>query len=175
MAMGIDDLLMTVAESLSVANTFVEVTAAYKQRKASIDVQKLLDEVTITARSKLDAADRTLRDFENDLRGRGVDLSMSLSNVIDATPMWKIWEVVRLRRYRDAFQSLSNAAYDASDSLAALARCQGVEAERVLGEAVVESAPAKHKFHTAVVNASSVGEAIDLLRKEFVRQKSLLG
>lgn len=175
MALGIDDALMAAAAAISLGNTLVEVTADYKRRNASVDVQKLLDEVTITARSKLDDADRALRDFEIDLRKRDVDLSMSLANVIEKTAMWKVWETMRLRRYRDAFQSLSNAAYDASDSIAALARCKGRDDEQVLGQAVVKSAIAKHKLHRDVVNASSVGQAIELLRAELARQKKVLG
>lgn len=173
MAFGIDDALMTAAAAISVSNTLVEVVAAYRRRNSNKDVQSLLDEVTMTARQGLDQADRALRDFEEDLKYRGVDISKSLNDVVRSTPMWNPFEWIRLRRYRAAFTALSNAAYDSSDSVGALARCR--DEIGPVGEAVAASAPEKHKFHRAVLDSSSVSAAIGILRGELLRQKQLLG
>ena len=83
----------------------------------------LIEEVRVTALRHIDEADFALAQFERTLLERHVDISKTLQQCIDATPMWRAWESHRLKRFRRSFNALADAAYGATDDIASLLRC----------------------------------------------------
>jgi hypothetical protein len=172
MAFGIDDALMTAAAGISLTDTVVKTVLAYRGKKDQIDIALLIEEVRVTALERIDEADRALAQFERTLVEKGVDLDRTLLDVISKTTWWHPYEKCRLKRFRRSFNALSDATYDATDDIAALVRCRDQTKE--MGEAVVESATAKHKLHAELLEARSLKTAIHLLRHELLRHKKAL-
>jgi hypothetical protein len=171
MAFGIDDALMAAAAGINLTETLVETIRRHKGNR-NIDIERLIEEVRITALARLDDADLALTQFERTLVEKGVDLSKTLQEAINSTAWWLPFEQHRLKRFRQSFNVLADAAYMATDDVAALLRCRDQTGE--MGKAVVESALTKHALSSDIINAHSVGDAIDRLRKELVRQKAQL-
>jgi hypothetical protein len=169
---GIDDALMAAAAGISLTDTVVKTVQSYRQKGVELDMERLIEEVRITQLERIDEADRALAQFERTLLEKGVNLNETLEVAIKSTPMSRPFEGHRLKRYRKSFNALADAAYDAGDDIAALARCKGQTKE--MGIAVVESAEVKHELHSRLLNAKSVKVAIDLLRAELLRQKEIL-
>jgi hypothetical protein len=172
MAFGIDDALMTAAAGISLTDTVVKTVLAYRDKKEEVDIELLIEEVRVTALERIDEADRALAEFERTLLDKGVDLKKTLLEVINSTTWWHPYEKSRLKRFRRSFNALADATYDATDDIAALVRCRDQTKE--MGYAVVESASAKHKLHSQLLNAHSAKAAIDLLRSELLRHKKAL-
>lgn len=172
MAFGIDDALTTAAAGISLTDTVVQTVKRYRKKGGQLDIERLIEEVRITALERLDVADRALVQLERTLHEKGIDLGLRLRDVIDSTPFWQPFEQHKLKRIRDNFNALADAAYSASDDIAALVRCKDQTKE--MGIAVVESAKSKHELHSRLLNAKSVKEAIDTLRAELVRHKHAL-
>ncbi len=172
MAFGIDDALMTAAAGISLTDTVVQTVKRYRKKSGQLDIERLIEEVRITALERLDAADRALVQLERTLHEKGIKLDMTLQDVINSTPFWQPFEQHKLKRIRDNFNALADATYGASDDIAALVRCK--DQTREMGNAVVESAKSKHELHSKLLNAKSVKEAIDTLRAELVRHKHAL-
>jgi hypothetical protein len=95
-----------------------------------------------------------------------------MQDVISATPFFHPFEAHRLKRLRSSFNALQDATYCAVDDIASLVRCRGVTAE--MGVAVVESSKTKHELHARLLQASSIGQSIALLRAELGRHKHAL-
>jgi len=172
MAFGIDDALTTAAAGISLTDTIVKTVQAHRRKGVQIDIEQLIEEVRVTVLERIDGADRALRDFERTLVEKNVDLSMTLQETINSTSMWKPFEQHRLKRIRRSFNALADATYDAADDIAALVRCK--DQPRDMGHAVVESASAKHKLLSQLLQAKSVKETIELLREELTRYKKSL-
>ena len=172
MAFGIDDALTTAAAGISLTDTVVQTIKRYRKKGGQLDIERLIEEVRITALERLDVADRALVQLERTLKDKGVNLDMTLQEVINSTPFWQPFEQHKLKRIRDNFNALADATYSASDDIAALLRCK--EQTREMGNAVVESAKSKHELHARLLHAKSVKEAIDILRSELVRHKQAL-
>jgi hypothetical protein len=172
MAFGIDDTLMAAAAAISLTDTLVQTVKAYRKKGVQLDIERLIEEVRVTALQRLDEADLALAQFERTLKEKGIDLDRTLEDVINTTPWWHPFEQHRLKRIRWSFNALADATYGASDDIAALVKCR--EQTREMGIAVVESAKAKHDLYSRLLNAKSVTEKIDLLRNELVRQKKAL-
>jgi predicted urease superfamily metal-dependent hydrolase len=172
MAMGIDDVLAAAAAGISLTDTCVQTVKRYRESGVTLDIERLIEEVRITALLRIDEADLALAQFERTLKERDVDLRHTLQQAIEATGFWHPFEAHRLKRMRSSFNALSDAAYSATDDIASLVRCRGKTAE--MGTAVVESSKRKHELHQDVLNAASIGEAIALLRAELDRQKHAL-
>ncbi len=172
MAFGIDDTLSAAAAGISLTDTVVKTVKAYKKKGGELDIERLIEEVRITALERIDEADRALVQFERTLVEKGVDLSKTLNEVIRSTPWWRPDEEHRLKRARRSFNALADATYSASDDIAALVRCRDQTKE--MGIAVAESARTKHELHTRLLLADSVKEAIRMLRAELIRHKQAL-
>jgi hypothetical protein len=172
MAFGIDDTLATAAAGIKLTDTVVRTVEAYRKKGAPLDIERLIEEVRVTALEKIDGADRALGLLERMLVEKGVDLGSSLQQVIEATRWWRPDESYRLKSIRRSFNALADAVYDATDDIAALLRCRDQTGE--MGVAVVESARAKHELQARLLTARSVREAIDLLRSVLLHHKTLL-
>ncbi|MGE0643840.1 MAG: hypothetical protein AB7P24_09225 [Nitrospira sp.] len=172
MAFGIDDVLTAAAAGISLTDTIVKTVRLYRRQGRHLDIERLIEEVRITALQRIDEAEGALAQFERTLQEKGVDLNRTLQEVINSTSIWQPFEQYRLKRYRTSFNALADAAYNAGDDIAALVRCR--DQTREMGIAVVESAAAKQALHSQLLNAESTREAIALLRNELLRQKSLL-
>ncbi len=175
MALGIDDVLMAAAAGISLTDTVVQTVKAYRKKGVHLDIERLIEEVRVTALQRIDEADLALVQFERTLKEKDVDLYKTLQDVISSTGGFLNFEAHRLKRIRRSFNALADATYEASDDVAALVRCRNQAKEKGdMGTAIVASAKAKHELYSGVINAKSVKEAIDLLKKELVRQKAAL-
>jgi hypothetical protein len=172
MAFGIDDALMTAAASISLTDTCAQVVKAYRKKGVQLDIERLIEEVRLTALQRIDEADLALAQLERTLLERQVDISKTLQDVIAATSIWHPFEAHRLKRIRRSFNALADATYSAMDDIASLVRCRDQTAE--MGVAVVESAARKHNFHRKLLEATSVKDAIGLLRSELTAHKNAL-
>lgn len=172
MAFGIDDALMTAAASISLTDTCAQTIKAYRKKGVHLDIERLIEEVRITALQRIDEADLALAQLERTLVERGVDTGKTLQEVISATRFWQPFESHRLKRIRRSFNALADATYGATDDIASLVRCREQTSE--MGAAVVESAKRKHDLHTHLLNAKSVRDAISLLRAELTAHKKAL-
>lgn len=172
MAFGIDDGLAAAAAAISLTDTVVRTVKAYQKKGLEIDIERLIEEVRITALQRIDEADISLVQFERTLFEKGVDLDKSLQEIISSTPIWKPFEEHRLKRFRSSFNALADATYNATDDIAALLRCRGKTGE--MGSAVVASAESKQGLRAKLLYAKSAKEAINLLRDELLRQKEAL-
>lgn len=172
MAFGIDDILMTAAAGISLADTCVEVVKRHRKDGSHVDIELLVEEVRVTALQRIDEADLALAQFQRTLKDRKIDTSKTLQECIDATSRWRPFESHRLRRIKRSFDALADATYSATDDIASLLRCMDKTTD--FGAAVSQSALRKHKLYTGLLQATSVQDAIDLLRSELVAQKKAL-
>lgn len=172
MAFGIDDALSTAAAGISLADTVVKTVKSYHKKGFDLDIERLIEEVRITALQRLDEADFALAQLERTLVDKGVNLDMTLQDAIASTSWWRPYETYRLKRIKQSFDALTDATYSAVDDIASLVRCRGQTNE--MGIAVVDSAKAKHELHSRLLNAKSVKASIDLLRGELIRHKDAL-
>jgi len=74
MALGIDDALNAAAAGISLTDTVVRTVKAYHKKGVQLDIERLIDEVRITALQRLDEADQSLAQLERTLKEKGVDL-----------------------------------------------------------------------------------------------------
>lgn len=172
MALGIDDALAAAAAGISLTDTIVKTVQSYRKKGAHLDIELLIEEVRVTALQRIDEADRALTQFERMLIEKDVDLDKTLQEAINSTPWWRPAESHRLKRIRRSFNMLADAAYDASDDVAALLRCRDQTGD--MGIAVVESATMKHELGAQLLDAGSVKNAIELLRARLLQHKVLL-
>jgi hypothetical protein len=172
MALGIDDALTAAASGIKLADTLVRTISAYRKKKGGLEVEKLIEEVRVTAVQRINDADLALVQLERTLKEKGVSLNNSLQDTIKSTPWWHAFESYRLKQIRQGFNALADAAYSAVDDIASLARCR--EQTEDMGHAIVESGHSKQDLSAQLLKASSVGEAIAILRNELARQKKAL-
>lgn len=172
MAFGIDDALAAAAAGISLTDTCVRTVQAYRKRGVPLDIERLIEEVRLTALQRIDEADLALVQFERTLVEKNVDLKKTLQDAIAGTGFFHPFEAHRLKRIRRSFNALADATYGATDDIASLVRCRDITSP--MGAAVVESAKAKHHLHSQLLNAGSIGEAIGLLRAELTRHKTAL-
>jgi hypothetical protein len=172
MALGIDDALSAAAAGITLTDTVVKTVQAYRKKGNHLDIERLIDEVRITALQRLDEADLALAQLERTLKEKGVDLDKTLEQVIKSTPFWHPFEEHKLKRIRRSFNALADATYSASDDIAALVRCRDQTKE--MGIAIADSSHCKHKLLTELLNAKSVKAKIDMLRSELVKHKAAL-
>jgi hypothetical protein len=172
MALGIDDALNAAAAGISLTDTVVKTVKAYRKKGNELDIERLIEEVRVTALQRIDEADLALAQLERTLKEKGVDLERTLQQVIESTSFWHPFEEHKLKRIRQSFNALADATYSASDDIAALVRCRNQT--KPMGIAIVESANSKHEFLAELLHAKSVRAAIDLLRSELVRHKAAL-
>ena len=78
---------MAGAAGISLADTVVQAVAKYRKKGLHVDIERLIEEVRVTALQRLDEADLGLAQFERTLVEKGVDLNKSLQEVIEATPL----------------------------------------------------------------------------------------
>ena len=172
MAFGIDDALTTAAAAISLTDTIVETVRSYKKQKQDIDLERLLEEVRLTAIEKIDEVDLALTRFERMLFEREVDIDQTIVEIIATTPFWNPIEQYRLSAIRKTFNAFADSIYSAGDDIAALVRCREQTLE--MGRAVVESAKRKHDLHRRITKARSLGEAIGILRQALMDYKEAL-
>ena len=60
MAFGIDDALMTAAASINLTDTCVQTIKAYRKKDINLDIERLIEEVRVTALQRIDEADLSL-------------------------------------------------------------------------------------------------------------------
>jgi len=172
MAFGIDDALTTAAAGISLTDTIVKIIKSYNEEDQDPDFEMLLEEVRVTSLKKIDEADLQLNQFERMLIDKGINIDSKLSDVIAATPFWKPFEQRQLSQLRRRFNEFSDSIYSAGDDIAALARCR--DKTKNMGISVVESARDKHDLHMKLLNATSLRDAIELLRQQLVKYKATL-
>jgi beta-phosphoglucomutase-like phosphatase (HAD superfamily) len=172
MAMGIDDAIAAAAAGISLTDTCVRTIKAYRKQGKDLDIERLIEEVRITALQRMDEADLALAQFERTLAERGIGLDKTLQETIELTPFWQPFEAHRLKQIRKSFNALADATYSATDDIAALVRCK--EQTRPMGAAVAESAKAKHDLLAKLQGAKSIRQSITLLRQELTRHKMSL-
>jgi len=142
MAFGIDDVLMTAAAAINLTDTCVQTIKAYRKKGIDLDIERLIEEVRITALERIDEADKALAQFERTLVEKDVNLDNTLQQAISATSFWHPFEAHRLKRFRRSFNTLADAIYSATDDIASLVRCR--DQTSPMGVAVVASAKRKH-------------------------------
>jgi len=172
MAFGIDDALMTAAAGISLTETIVETIKKYRREKKDIDIERLIEEVRVTALGRIDDADLALVQFERMLIEKKVDTHKRLSDVISDTPFWHPFEQHRLSQIQKRFNEFSDRIYSAGDDIAALVRCR--DQTGAMGIAIVQSTKAKHELHFRLLSAHSLDEAIQLLRQKLAEHKAAL-
>jgi hypothetical protein len=172
MAVGIDDILSAAAAGINLADTAIKTIVAYRRKGADFDIERLIEEVRITALQRIDEADLALTQLERTLIDKGVNMADTLQESISSTPWWRPDEAHRLKRIKRSFDVLADATYSAVDDIAALARCK--DQTTVMGTAVIESARQKHNLNSQLSNAKSVKSAIDILREQLIRHKEVL-
>jgi len=172
MAFGIDDALLAAAAGISLTDTCVKTIKSYQKKGTPLDIERLIEEVRVTALQRIDDADLALVQLERTLEEHGVSLNMTLTEVISKTSFWKPFEAHRLKRIRRSFNELADAIYEAIDDIASLVRCR--EQTYEMGHAVVESADSKRKLLDNLSNSGSVKNSIDLLQGELRRHKAAL-
>jgi len=168
MALGIDDALMIAAAGISLTDTCVRTIEAYRKKGVHLDIEMLIEEVRITALQRIDDADEALTQLRRTLKERDVNLDRTLQETISSTRFWHPFEAHRLKRIRRSFNALADAAASAVDDIAALVQCRDQTSE--MGQAVVDSAKAKHDLHARLLDAKSINDAIALLQTELMRQ-----
>jgi hypothetical protein len=172
MAFGIDDALAAAAAGISLTDTCVKTIEEYRKKKVDIDIERLIEEVRVTALQRIDEADLALVQLERTLAEQGVNIDRTLLEVIRETKFWHPFEAHRLKRIRRSFNALADATYGAIDDIASLVRCRNQTAE--MGRAVVDSAGAKQEFQERLRDSKSVRAAIEQLRRELAGQKKAL-
>ena len=172
MAFGIDDVLTTAAAGISLTDTVVKTIKDHRKKGLDLDIERLIEQVRITALERIDDADRALSHFERLLGEKGVDPKKTLQDAISSTHWWRPDESHRLKQIRRSFNALADATYDACDDIAALLRCR--QQTDGMGAAIVDSAKAKHELHSRLLNAKSVKDSIDILRAELKRHNDAL-
>jgi hypothetical protein len=172
MAFGIDDALLAAAAGISLTDTCVKTIKSYRRKGVPLDIERLIEEVRITALQRIDEADIALAQLERTLLEKGVNTDRALDEVISSTSFWHPFEAHRLKRIRSSFNALADATYGAIDDIASLVRCR--DQTEAMGIAVVESAKAKHELLEHLLNSKSVKNAIGLLRAELTRHKVAL-
>jgi hypothetical protein len=172
MAIGIDDVLTLAKSALGPLGTIVETINAIKRKNPDKDIEQLIREAETSLVRRLAEAELALAQFERTLVEKGVNLDKPLGQVIAETAWWEPFEAYRMKNIRGEFHSLEDTAYNSVDDVAALLRCKGKTA--LMGEAVVQTAEAKHKFHKSMLEAPSVKAAIEILRKQFAEQRAAL-
>src|SRR5258706_16305853 len=118
MAFGIDDALTTAAAGIGLADTVVQTIKAYRKKGVHLDIERLIEEVRITALQRLDEADLALTQLERTLVEKGLDLKMTLQQAIAATPWWRPDEAHRLKRIRQINNALADEIYTLSHDIA---------------------------------------------------------
>jgi hypothetical protein len=134
-------------------------------------IERLIEEVRVTALQRIDEADLALVQLERTLHDKDV-IDMTLQEAISATPFWRPFEAHRLKRIRSSFNALADAIYGAIDDIASLVRCRDQTSE--MGAAVVDSAKTKQELSARLLEVKSVKDAIGLLRAELERHKKAL-
>jgi hypothetical protein len=171
MAYGIDDVVTAVIGVVKLTDTIVTIVKKYREKKQSVDLEQLLQEVRVTALGRIDEADMALTRFERTLIEKHIDINKRLLDVIADTPFWQPFEQHRLTQVQKTFNALSDALYSAGDDIAALARCR--EQTGTMAEAVIKSAYAKHELAEKVLH-SSLRDSINLFRHKLVEHKAAL-
>jgi hypothetical protein len=172
MAFGIDDAITIAIGGIKLTETIVEIIKRYRHTKDDIDLGLLIKEIQMTALKRIDDADLALYQFERMLVERGVDIRQPLPDIINATPFWRPFEQHRLSQILKRFHQFSDSIASSIEDIAALVRCAGKTQE--MGEAVVTSTKIKDELQAKLLSASSLKEAIDLLRKTLGEQKLAL-
>jgi hypothetical protein len=163
---------MAAAAGISLTDTCVQTVKAYRKKGVHLDIERLIEEVRVTALQRIDEADLALAQLERTLVEKGVKLDITLQEAISTTSFWHPFEAHRLKRIRSSFNTLADATYNATDDIASLVRCRDQTSE--MGAAVVASAKTKHELHARLLGAKSVKDAIGLLRAELTRHKKAL-
>src|SRR5690348_1584585 len=148
MAIGIDDAVGAAAAGISLADTLVEIIRKYRAEKKNYDLAQLIDAVRLTALSRLKEIDHALDDFEQMLKGREVDLSKPISDIVNETPFWKPFEQHRLSQIQKRFREFLGAISASTDDIAALVRCHGQTEE--MGRAAANTVRTKRQFREQV-------------------------
>jgi hypothetical protein len=172
MAFGIDDALGAAAAGIELANTIVETIQRNRGKGKDPDLELLIEEIRLTALTRIDDADRALVKFERMLVDTKVNIDKRITDVIAATPFWRPFEQHRLNQIHKNLNAFSDSLYSAGDDIAALLRCRGQSDS--MGAAIVESAKQKHALQEGLLFAPSLRRQIQILREELVRQKNAL-
>jgi hypothetical protein len=172
MAFGIDDALSAAAAGIELANTIVETIKRHRDRGKDPDIELLIEEVRLTALTRIDDADRALVKFERMLIDTNVDINKRITDVIGATPFWRPFQQHRLNQIHKSFNAFSDSLYSAGDDIAALLRCRGQTGE--MGAAIADSAKRKQALREGLLYAPSLKRQIESLREELDLQKGAL-
>ncbi len=172
MAFGIDDAIGAAASGIDLVDTCVKIVKEYRKQKRDIDIERLIDQVRVTALERIDEADKALVRLERLLRDKGVRMDQTLQQAIQNAGFWHPIESFKLREIRNSFNKISDSVYSAVDDIAALVRCKRLT--EPMGVAVVASAKEKHEMNKRVLESPAIGESISILREKLVQQKALL-
>jgi hypothetical protein len=102
MAFGIDDALAAAAAGISLTDTCVQTIKKYQKQGNSLDIERLIEEVRITALQRIDEADVALAQLERTLVEKGVRMDRTLQEAISETSFWEPFEAHRLKSASDA-------------------------------------------------------------------------
>ncbi len=172
MAFGIDDTLTAAKSAVVLGDTLIQTIKKYRKSGQDPDIELLIEEIRIAALRRIDEADHELNQIERTLSEREVNLDRPLVDVISDTSWWRPFESYRMKQVHKRFGALQDLAYSSIDDIAALVRCK--DQVRDMGQAVVESSYNKQEFQKSIVNASTVRETIDVLRRLLSNQKEAL-
>jgi hypothetical protein len=99
-------VLAAAAAGISLSDTCVKAIEEYRKRKVHIDIERLIEEVRVTALQRIDEADLALVQLERTLVEQGVNIDRTLLDVIKETKFWHPFEAHRLKRIRRSFNAL---------------------------------------------------------------------
>ena len=172
MAFGIGEAFSAAAAGVELTNTVVEIIKRYRGQGKDLDLELLIEEIRVTALTRIDEAEMALFKFERMLVDQKVDIEKRITDVIAATPFWSPWEQHRMKQIHKNLNAFSDSLFSAVDDIAALLRCQG-QTDR-MGAAVVDSSKQKDALRAKMNSAPSLKRQIEILRAELTRHKEAL-
>jgi hypothetical protein len=173
MPYGIAELLSIATGTVKAADTLTTIVKRYQKKQSNSELAALLQAVKQTAVTRVEEADQALTQFERALKDKGIDMSTSLAEAIDKTPLWRPFEIYQLRQLKKRFDASTDSIGSSIDDIDALVRCQ--ENTSDMRQALVESLKAKREFEQRMLNSSSIKESIEILREEIEKQRLSLG
>ncbi len=168
---GVLELLSAATATAKAADAVAKVAERYRQRQ-NVEIETLLTSVRTEAIARINEADFALTEFERALTEKGIDFSKTLATTIRENPSWSPAEWFHLRQLKWRLEGFTKSIGNSIDDIAALARCK--DDAKDIAEAEIESFDAARNFGQSINSATSVKDAIALLRDELRKQRTAL-
>jgi len=169
---GVLELLSAATATAKAADAVAKVAERYRQRP-NTEIEALLTSVKTQAVARINEADNALSEFDRALNDRGIDLSKTLATAIRENRSWSPVDWFYMRQLKWRLEGLTKSIGNSIDDIAALARCLD-DNPKDITEAEIEAFDAARSFSQSITSATSVTQAIALLRAELRKQRIAL-